>query len=179
MDKAYNNACEKNNIIVNDVFFVSFTENFKYLGSWISYDLHDTFDVESRISKANQAIGNLKFFWNSNEVDIRSKYLIYMAIPMNLLTWGCESRALTKICFKKLEVFHMRSIRSILRIKWSEVMEDRMRNSKIRRMFYNINTVEIQMVKRRLTFIGRVVRMETNKVPGRLISAWIGGKKDR
>ena len=179
LDKAYNNSSETNNIIVNDEFFVSFTENFKYLGSWISYDLHDTFDVESRISKANQAMGALKFFWDSDEVDIRSKYLIYMAIPMNLLTWGCESWALTKILIKKLEVFHMRSIRRILRIKWSDVMEDRIRNSKVRRMFYNINTVEIQMAKRRLTFIGRVVRMDKNKVPGRLISAWIGGKKDR
>ena len=53
LDKAYNNSSETNNIIVNDELFVSFTENFKYLGSWISYDLHDTFDVESRISKAN------------------------------------------------------------------------------------------------------------------------------
>ena len=179
MDKAYNNTFETDNIIVNDVFFVSFTENFKYLGSWISYDLHDTFDVESRITKANQAIGALKFFWDSDEVDIRSKYLIYMSIPMNLLTWGCESWALTKILIKKLEVFHMRSIRRILRIKWSEVMEDRIRNSKVRRMFYNINTVEIQIAKRRLTFIGRVVRMNKNKVSGRLISAWISGKKDR
>ena len=122
-------------------------------------------------------MGALKFFWDSDEVDIRSKYLIYMAIPMNLLTWGCESWALTKILIKKLEVFHMRSIRRILRIKWSEVMEDRIRNSKVRRMFYNINTVEIQMAKRRLAFIGRVVRMDKNKVPGRLISAWIGEKK--
>ena len=71
----------------------------------------------------------------------------------------------------------MRSIRRILRIKLSDVMEDRIRNSKVRRMFYNINTVEIQMAKRRLTFIGRVVRMNKNKVPSRSISAWISGKK--
>ena len=57
----------------------------------------------------------------------------------------------------------MRSIRKMLRIKWSEVMEDRIRNSKVKRMFYNINTVEIQMAKRILTFIGRVVRMEKIK----------------
>ena len=56
LDKTYNNACETNNIIINKIFFVSFTESFKYLGSWISYDLHDTFDIESRIFKTNQAI---------------------------------------------------------------------------------------------------------------------------
>ena len=70
-------------------------------------------------------MGALKFFWDSDKVDIPSKYSIYMAIPMNLLTWGCESWALTRVLIKKLEVFHMSSIRRILRIKRSEVMEDR------------------------------------------------------
>ena len=124
-------------------------------------------------------MGALKFFWDSDKVDIPSKYSIYMAIPMNLLTWGCESWTLTRVLIKKLEVFHIRSIRIILRIKWSEVMEEIMRNSKVRRMFYNINTVKIQGDKRGLTFIGRVLRMDKNKVPRRLISAWIDGKKDR
>ena len=81
---------------------------------------------------------------------------------LNLLTWGCESWSLIKIPIK-ISVFHMRRIRRMLRIKLSEVMEDRIRNFKVKRMFYNINTVEIQMAKRILTFIGRVVRMEKIK----------------
>ena len=44
----------------------------------------------------------------------------------------------------------MRSIRKNFRIKWPEVMENRIRNSKVRRMFYNINTVEIQMAKMKI-----------------------------
>ena len=71
----------------------------------------------------------------------------------------------------------MRSIRRILRSKRSEVMEGRIRNSKVRKSYCNINTVEIQIIKRRLTFIWRVVRMDKNKVSSNLISAWIGGGK--
>ena len=61
LNKAYNNAYETNDIIVNDYLFVSFTHIFKYLGPWIYYDLYDTFSVESRISKANQAMRALIF----------------------------------------------------------------------------------------------------------------------
>ena len=92
---------ETNDTIINDEIWVSFRQICKYLRSWISYDLHDTFDVASRISKGNQAMGALILFWDSDDVDIRSKYLIYMAIPMNLLTRMCESWALTKVLNKK------------------------------------------------------------------------------
>ena len=52
-------------------------------------------------------------------------------------------------------------------------------NSKVRKMLYNVNTVEIQIARRRLTFIGRGVRMDNNKVPSKLTSSWIEGKKSR
>ena len=42
--------------------FISFTLNLRYLGSWISYDLNDIYYIDTRIKKANQAMGALKFF---------------------------------------------------------------------------------------------------------------------
>ena len=50
----------------------------------------------------------------------------------------------------------MRSIRRILRMKWSEVIKDRIRNSKVKKMFYNISTVEIQIAKRILNLSGEL-----------------------
>ena len=61
-----------------------------------------------------------------------------------------------KVLSKKLEVFHINSTRRILRIKWSEVKEDRIMNSKVRKGFYNIYIAEIQITRKRLTFIGTV-----------------------
>ena len=65
--------------------FIIFTKFFKYLGSYISFDLDDIYAINSRIKKANQIMGALKFFWSSENVDIYAKYLIYMAVPLNLL----------------------------------------------------------------------------------------------
>ena len=89
IDQAYaKEAKETKKINVGNDGSISFMTNFKYLDSWISYDLYDSYDIFSRIKKFRKAMGVLKFFWNSMEVDIECKYLIYNAIPFNLLLWG-------------------------------------------------------------------------------------------
>ena len=91
IDKCYVKADETKKFVVNKNGYISFCLKFLYLGSWISYDLNDEYDIKARIKKANKAMGALTFFWNVPEVDIHAKYLIYMAIPFNLLLWGSES----------------------------------------------------------------------------------------
>ncbi|EJK51436.1 hypothetical protein THAOC_29389, partial [Thalassiosira oceanica] len=52
--------------------FVTFTMHFKYLGSFISYNLRDDFDIDLRIKRAGQAMGALKHFFNNEHVDTYS-----------------------------------------------------------------------------------------------------------
>ena len=73
--------------------------------------------LDDGIKKANQAMGALKFFRNDGSVNLKAKYIIYIAIPMKLLTWDYESLALTKTLIHKLKTFYMRSIRFFLRKK--------------------------------------------------------------
>ena len=65
-----------------------------------------------------------------------------MAIPLNILLWGCESWAMTKDLMKKLEVFHMRCLRKVLGIKWSDVVDNKISNKKVRTYFNNIRKFE-------------------------------------
>ena len=71
--------------------FFTFTKQFKYLGSYISYNLMDNLDIEACIMSATKEMGALKTFWENPHVVTNSKYLIFQAIPINLLLWGCES----------------------------------------------------------------------------------------
>ena len=64
--------------------FIWFTREFTYLGSVISYDLDDFSDISLRIKKANQAIGVLDCFSDSEHVDTSAKVKIHLAIPINL-----------------------------------------------------------------------------------------------
>ena len=134
LNKCYDKSKYTKDIIC-DFGFISFTKNFTYLGSIVSYDLDDYTDITSRIKKVSQAMGSLKKFWDSDHVDISAKVLIYLAIPVNLLLWGCQSWALTKVLTKKIEVFHMRCLRRILKIKWDDDRELKIKNIQVREKF--------------------------------------------
>ena len=74
--------------------YVTFCRTFKYLGSRISYNLRDDADIEAQLTAANQSMGALKEVWRNPHLDTYSKYLLFRAIPMNLLLWGCENWSL-------------------------------------------------------------------------------------
>jgi hypothetical protein len=74
--------------------YVTFCRTFKYLGLHISYNLRDDADIEARLAAANQSMGALKEVWRNPHLDTYSKYLLFRAIPMNLLLWGCENWSL-------------------------------------------------------------------------------------
>ena len=80
-------------------------------------------------------MGALHKFWADASVDNHSKYLIFLAIPTNLLLWGCEIWALRTSLLKKLEVFLHHSIRRILDISMSEVKDQHITNETVRNFF--------------------------------------------
>ena len=84
---------------------VTFCPHFKYMGSWISFSLRDDHDVAKRIASVNASMGAMSDFWDDNHFDVYSKYLIFCAVPCNLLLWGCESWALIQTILGALEVF--------------------------------------------------------------------------
>jgi hypothetical protein len=65
--------------------FVSFTRTFRYLGSLISYNLCNDDDITSRLAAANASMGALKEVWRNPHLDVYNKYLLFRAIPINLL----------------------------------------------------------------------------------------------
>ena len=81
----YDKAEETKQIPIGELGFITFTEHFKYLDGYISYSLRDDYDVEARISQASAAMGALNPFWKDDVVYELAKYLIFCAIPCNLL----------------------------------------------------------------------------------------------
>ncbi len=86
-------------------------------------------------------MGALKEVWHNPYLDTYSKYLLFRAIPMNLLLWGCENWSLQQDLLQRLEIFLHCSIRQILHISIVQVQEDHIRNEKIPQMFYDIPCV--------------------------------------
>ena len=149
----------------------------KRYGSYIAYNLRDDFDVESRISSASASMGALKNFWDNPHVDLYSKYLLFRAIPMNLLLWGCETWSLRQVLLNKVEVFLHRSIRRILGITITQVQEERIRNEHVRKLFYDIPRVRNMIAARQLGFIGKVMRGPSHRPSQRMITACCSNRR--
>ncbi len=60
-----------------------------------------------------------------------SKYLLFRAIPMNLLLWGCEALSMGKSLLDKLEIFLHCNIRQILCVTTTRVKEECIKNGQI------------------------------------------------
>ena len=175
-DVAYDELAETQSIPVMDGY-VTFTRHFKYLGSYISYNLRDDFDVEARLTSASQSFGALKNCWDNPHMDIYNKYMLFRAIPMNLLLWGCETWSLRQVLLNKLEVFLHQSIRRILGINMTQVQEDRIRNDHVRQMFYDIPRVRNMIAARQMDFIGKVSRGDWSQPAKRMITACCANKR--
>ena len=56
IEKYYDHSSKTKKYFLEDHGLISFTKLFKYLGSWIYFDLFDEFDIEERIKSANKAM---------------------------------------------------------------------------------------------------------------------------
>ena len=153
--------------------FIDFTAHFKYLGSFISFDLTDDMDIRNRITKANQAMGALRHFWRNPYADLQAKKTIFLAIPANLLLWGCETWALRQSHIDKLNVFWHRAIRNILGIRMSEVIDDHISNEQIRKIFHDIPDAEAMLNARSMNYLGKTTRSPDSHPPKLLLTAWV------
>ena len=92
--------------------------NFIYLGVTISGDVKIDRDLDVRIQRANGAFHQLWKIWNSRTIKTPTKIRIYKAAVISILLYGSEVWNTTKKQMKRFEVFHQRSLRRILKIKW-------------------------------------------------------------
>eukprot|EP00978_Attheya_sp_CCMP212_P004779 scaffold10488_cov32-Attheya_sp.AAC.1 len=143
---------------------VEFTDSFKYLGSVITDDLEDSKDIDIRIKTATQAMGALNKYFKCKQVPLEAKRNIYLAIPMNLVLWGVESWGLPEDSLRKLRVFHHRSIQKILNINMYEVEEKKITNKQIQEQI-DIAEIDDLIAKRQLNWLGKIARMDENKLP--------------
>ena len=92
-EEEYTKCIETSIIKVKGGFF-TFTNNFKCLGSYITYSLWYEYDIDALLAAGKASMGALAKFWTDSSVNNCSKCLIFLAISINLLHWWCEIWAL-------------------------------------------------------------------------------------
>ena len=122
-------------------------------------------------------MGSMKNIWDDPHIDLYSKYLLFLAIPINKLLWGCESWALKESSLKDIDIFITQSIRRIIGISMQEVKENKISNKKLQAKFYNIQSGRSMIATRQLQFLGKLVRSEDSAIPKQLLTAWVNHKR--
>ena len=157
-------------------------DNFKYLGSYISSDCRLDDEVENRVSQASRAYGRLRerVFRNHN-LSLSTKVKVYEAICLSVLLYGSEAWTLYARQMKTLEMWHMRCLRSVMGVTWRDMVT----NSEILRRTNSVS-LESNISKRQLRWLGHVIRMEDSRLPKQLLygelregERSVGGQKKR
>jgi hypothetical protein len=162
-----------NRIYLSDgTSYIDFTAHFKYLGTFISFDLTEDYDINNRITKASREMGRLRHFFQNQFVELKFKHQVFVQYIVNILLWGCENWAIKEHHFLKLNSFIHRNIRSILRIKMSQVRDEHIKNTRIRKIFFNLPDAQSLIAIRSATYIGKVVRSPNHCPPKQLLTAF-------
>ena len=68
----------------------------------------DIMDVCSRIESASKTFGALrKCLFTSNNISVDAKRVVYVAVILSMLLYGCECWPLTEKAMSRLRVFHI------------------------------------------------------------------------
>ena len=140
-------------------------DHFPYLGSVLSSQCNSEKDVDTRICAAHVAFGRLyhRVFGNKN-LKQQTKLMVYHAVVISTLLYGCEAWTLYSREIKKLERFHQQKLRSILNIKW----EDYITNIAVLEKAHS-NSIEANIIKHQLRWTGHVHRMNDNRLPRQIL----------
>ena len=134
---------------------------FTYLGSTITDNLSMDAEINKRIGKASTTLGRLTTrVWENPKLTITTKMAVYSACIISTLLYGSETWTTYARQERELNSFHMRCLRRILGISWS----DRVPSTVVLERA-GLPTMYTMLRQRRLRWIGHVRRMEEGRIP--------------
>ena len=140
-------------------------EHCKYLGSTVSCDGSLDREIDTRISKTSQALSSLRNrMLSKHNIHLSMKLKVYNTMVLPSLLYGCETWTLYRRHIKKLELFHMRAVRSILGIRW----QDHITNLEVLDQAKS-TSIKTTIIKAQLWYVGHVIQMEECRMLRRLM----------
>ena len=110
---------------------------------------------------------------NQHSIRQSTKIKVYRAVVLTSL-YGCETWTLYKRHLNQLGRFHIRSLRTILNIKW----QNRVSNLQVLDLAES-NSIEAIILKSRLRWVVHVIRIEDNRLPKQLMFGKLASGKQK
>lgn len=136
-------------------------KSFKYLGSALQANGQINEDIQHRITGASLAFRNLHSrVWKPHEISLKTKLLVYETVVLSTLLYSSECWTVTANNLRVLNAFHLRCLRTICRVKWTERTPD---EEVLERT--GMFSIEKIIQTKRLRWAGHLSRMEESRVP--------------
>ena len=127
----------------------------------------------TRIQKAARAMGRIRHLLHDRHTSIRTKRLLYEAIVMNTLVWGCESWTMAKANRRRMDAFHHKSLRSIFRLTMHDVKNHHITNQQLRAWFDDARKPSDIVTLRQAQWIQKLSKRALEEHPtAQLLLAW-------
>ncbi len=157
-------------------------ESFAYLGSVMSSAGGISEEVEARISKAARAYQIWrKPVFRSKNLSIGTKMSVFRSLVLSILLYGCETWPVTMVEIRKLNTFHRRCIRDIVRVTiWDQI------RTEVVLARAKEEPIQDQIRRHRLRWLGHLSRMDHGRPQMQVLRSRVlnckrrvGGQKQR
>ena len=164
-------------LVLSNGRFIPIVDKFVYLGTTLTRNCRDDEDVKARIKKAGNAFGALrKCLFSNPSISLDAKRIIYEGLILSILLYGSECWCLTEKLFNLLRVFHARCVRAMCRVNRWHTRKYRIRTLDLLKRT-GLNTIDVYVSRRQLRWAGHVARMDFDRLPRKMLSAWVTEKR--
>ena len=140
-------------------------DKFCYLGSTLAKNLDLNEEITKRIGKAAINFGLLrKRAWDNNKLSTTVKIRIYETCVLSSLLYCAETWTTYARHIKRLNSFHLRCLRKILKVRWQEKIPD---TEILKRS--GLAHVETMIMQTRLRWLGHIKRMDDSCIPNTVL----------
>ena len=148
-------------------------DRFPYLGSYLSKSANIDVEIQHKIRCACFSYSRLKDrVFSERGFRTATKILVYKAVILTTLLYGCETWVAYRRHVKVLNQFQQRILRSILGVHW----QDRITNASILEQA-GTTSIEAHIVKSQLSWTGHVRCMPDTRVAKQLLYAELSSGK--
>ncbi len=148
-------------VIITDNHVLDVVHQFTYLGSTISNNLSLDAKINKHIGKAATTLGRLTTrVWGNSKLSTSTKIAVYNACIVSTLLYGSKTWTTYTNQERRLTSFHLRCLRWILGIKWS----DKVPNTWVL-VCAGLPTMYTLLRQCRMRWLGHVHRMEDGRIP--------------
>lgn len=165
----------KDHVITVEGQNIEYVSQYIYLGQSISFEDQTETEINRRIATAWKKYWGLKEIMKNRDINIKIKSKLYNMVILPCLTYGCQTWSLRKKDENKLSVHQRKMERSMLDIKLS----DKIKNKIIRKKT-QVTDIHSKIRNLKWKWAGHVCRMPCNRWARKLIE-WIplDGKRNK